>query len=202
GAAADRRAPLGEPGVRGASSRDALAPAPHDSSKDAGFRVASPLPRGRAMRSRLEASTARLYFPLARLALCADCEVCFEIGFDACPACGGRTWSPGGRLLGHGSEGAGVRPVPSRAAQATRSTGAAARDAHHLVIVSRDQPKLFEMLRRELQGNETVTVVLDRRGGRAQPAVARMNLRWRNVDRQIAALGWAIVRSDLSTSKR
>jgi hypothetical protein len=29
-----------------------------------------------------------------------------------------------------------------------------------------------------------------------------MNLRWRNVDRQIAALGWAIVRSDLSTSKR
>jgi hypothetical protein len=29
-----------------------------------------------------------------------------------------------------------------------------------------------------------------------------MNLRWRNVDRQISALGWAIVRSDLSTSKR
>jgi len=94
-----------------------------------------------------------------------------------------------------------VRAVRAVLAE-TRSTGAAARDAHHLVIVSRDQPKLFEMLRRELQGNETVTVILDRRGGRAQPAVARMNLRWRNVDRQIAALGWAIVRSDLSTSKR
>jgi hypothetical protein len=29
-----------------------------------------------------------------------------------------------------------------------------------------------------------------------------MNLRWRNVERQIAALGWAIVRADLSTPKR
>jgi hypothetical protein len=93
-----------------------------------------------------------------------------------------------------------VRAV--RAVLAETRGGTAARDARHLVIVSREQPKLFEMLRRELQGNETVTVILDRRGGRAQPAVARMNLRWRNVDRQIAALGWAIVRSDLSTSKR
>jgi hypothetical protein len=152
------------------------------------------------MRSRLEASTARLYFPLARLALCADCEVCFEIGFDACPACGGRTWSPVARLIGHASEGSVVRAV--RAVLAETRSGGAARDAHHLVIVSREQPKLFEMLRRELHGNETVTVILDRRGGRTQPSVARMNLRWRNVDRQIAALGWAIVRSDLSTSKR
>jgi hypothetical protein len=152
------------------------------------------------MRSRLEASTARLYFPLARLALCADCEVCFEIGFDACPACGGRTWSPVARLIGHSSEGSVVRAV--RAVLAETRGGAAARDARHLVIVSREQPKLFEMLRRELQGNETVTVILDRRGSRPQTALARMNLRWRNVDRQIAALGWAIVRSDLSTSKR
>jgi len=93
-----------------------------------------------------------------------------------------------------------VRAV--RAVLAETRSGPASRDARHLVIVSREQPKLFEMLRRELQGNETVTVILDRRGGRTQPAVARMNLRWRNVDRQIAALGWAIVRSDLSTSKR
>jgi len=152
------------------------------------------------MRSRLAAPEARLYFPLARLALCADCEVCFEIGYDACPGCGGRTWSPLARIIGHTSEGSVVRAV--RAVLAETRTGNAASDAHHLVIVSREQPKLFEMLRRELQGSETVTVILDRRGSRPQPALARMNLRWRNVDRQIAALGWAIVRSDLSTSKR
>jgi len=152
------------------------------------------------MRSRLAAPEARLYFPLARLALCADCEVCFEIGYDACPGCGGRTWSPLARIIGHASEGSVVRAV--RAVLAETRTGNAASDAHHLVIVSREQPKLFEMLRRELQGSETVTVILDRRGSRPQPALARMNLRWRNVDRQIAALGWAIVRSDLSTSKR
>ena len=58
------------------------------------------------------------------------------------------------------------------------------------------------MLRRELQDSATVTVILDRRGQRPQPTLERMNLRWRNVDRQISALGWAIVRSDLSTSKR
>jgi hypothetical protein len=153
------------------------------------------------MRSRLQASTARLYFPLARLALCADCEVCFEIGADACPACGGRTWSPLARLIGQPSEGAVVRAVRAVVAE-TRSSRATHGEAHHLVIVSRDQPKLYEMLRRELQGSETVTVIVDRRGNRPQPALARMNLRWRNVDRQIAALGWAIVRSDLSTSKR
>jgi hypothetical protein len=153
------------------------------------------------MRSRLETSSPRLYFPLARLALCADCEVCFEIGFDACPACGGRTWSPLARLVGHASEGTVVRAVRAMVAE-TRGKGGTGSDAHHLVIVSRDQPKLFEMLQRELTGTDSVTVILDRRGNRPQAALARMNLRWRNVDRQIAALGWAIVRADLSSSKR
>jgi hypothetical protein len=153
------------------------------------------------MRSRLALTTARIYFPLARLALCADCEVCFEIGLDACPACGGRSWSPLSRLIGQASEGAIVRAVRAVVAE-TRGGGATRGDTHHLVIVSRDQPKLFEMLRRELHASETVTVIQDRRGNRPQPSLARMNLRWRNVDRQIAALGWAIVRSDLTTAKR
>ncbi|PYM79432.1 MAG: hypothetical protein DME13_26095 [Candidatus Rokuibacteriota bacterium] len=153
------------------------------------------------MRSRLQLSTARLYFPLARLALCADCEVCFEIGLAACPACGCQTWSPLARLIGHASEGVVVRAVRAVVAE-TRGNGAAHGDAHHLVIVSRDQPKLYEMLRRELHDSATVTVIQDRRGSRPQPALARMNLRWRNVERQIAALGWAIVRADLSTPKR
>jgi len=153
------------------------------------------------MRSRVALTSPRVYFPFARLALCADCEVCFEIGLEACPACGGRTWSPLSRLIGQASDGAIVRAV--RAVVAETRGGAATRgDAHHLVIVSRDQPKLFDMLRRELHASETVTVIADRRGSRPQPALARMNLRWRNVDRQIAALGWAIVRADLTTTKR
>src|SRR5204862_421132 len=104
-------------------------------------------------------------------------------------------------LAGDGSEGVVVRAVRAVVAE-TRGTGAAHGDAHHLVIVSRDQPKLDEMLRRELHDSATVTVIQDRRGNRPQPALARMNLRWRNVERQIAALGWAIVRADLSTPKR
>jgi hypothetical protein len=42
-----------------------------------------------AMRSWGTGST--LHLPLGRLALCLDCETCFEVGSDACPACGIRT---------------------------------------------------------------------------------------------------------------
>jgi len=163
--------------------------------------VASRLPHGRAMRSRLQLSTARLYFPLARLALCADCEVCFEIGLDACPACGGQTWSPLSRLIGNAADGAVVRAIRA-VVDETRGGGSARGDTHHLVIVSREQPKLFEMLRRDLHDNEAVTVIQDRRGRGPQPGLTRLpNQRWRNVDRQITALGWAIVRSDGATAK-
>src|SRR2546423_14563867 len=99
------------------------------------------------MRSRLQLSTARLYFPLARLALCADCEVCFEIGLDACPACGGRTWSPLSRLIGHASEGAVVRAV--RAVVAETSGGAATpSQAPPPLPGSPRPPPPFPMLRR------------------------------------------------------
>ena len=154
------------------------------------------------MRSRLSLPTARLYIPLSRLALCADCEVCFEIGFEACPACGGETWSSLGRLMGNGAEAAVVRAV--QAVLAETCGGGAGGDVDHLVIVSREQPKLFELLQRELRGNPAVTVILDRRGRRPQPALtgALRNQRQRNVDRQIAALGWAIVRSDVAAAAK
>ncbi len=154
------------------------------------------------MRSRLQLTSARLYFPLARLALCADCEVCFEIGVNACPACGGQTWSPLSRLIGHASDGAVVRAVRAVVAEAGRAAPARG-EAHHLVIVSRDQPKLFEMLRRDLRDTDGVTVIQDRRGLRPPPPLTRLpNQRWRNVDRQIAALGWAIVRCDAVPTAR
>ena len=40
-----------------------------------------------------------LHLPLGRLALCLDCETCFEVGFDACPACGSRMWASVARFL-------------------------------------------------------------------------------------------------------
>jgi hypothetical protein len=144
------------------------------------------------MRSRLELATPRLHVPLDRLALCADCEVCFEIGPDTCPACGGDTWSAISRFLGHATDGEVARAVRAVVAETRGMT----RVGHHLVIVSREQPKLFEMLRRELHDNRGVTVIMDRRGRRGPAAVRLADQRWRNVDRQIAALGWAIVRAD------
>jgi hypothetical protein len=40
-------------------------------------------------------STLRPYvhLPLRRLALCLDCEECFELGAEACPGCGSGTWT-------------------------------------------------------------------------------------------------------------
>jgi hypothetical protein len=154
------------------------------------------------MRSRMSLSSVpRIYFPLSRLALCADCEACFEIGLDACPACGGETWSPLSRLIGNASDGAIVRAVRAVVAETSRSRPPVG--GRHLVIVSREQPKLYDMLRRDLEDNREVTVVLDRRGRGPQPALPRLpNQRWRNVDRQIAALGWAIVRADGGPARR
>jgi len=40
-----------------------------------------------------------LRLPLGRLALCLDCETCFEIGTDPCPVCGSATWASVARFL-------------------------------------------------------------------------------------------------------
>lgn len=50
---------------------------------------------------RRPASTLRpqLHLPLKRLALCLDCEKCFELGAAACPACGSGTWITLARFL-------------------------------------------------------------------------------------------------------
>ena len=41
----------------------------------------------------------QLHWPLRRLALCLDCEKCFELGAAACPACGSGTWITLARFL-------------------------------------------------------------------------------------------------------
>jgi hypothetical protein len=121
--------------------------------------------------------------------------VCFEIGPEKCPACGSQTWSPLSRFIGDTSDKAVVKAVEAlveevRGISATRSS------AQHLLIVSRTQPKLYEMLRRELADHPWLSVLQDRRGQGPMPTARIPNQRWRNVDFQIRALGWAIVRAE------
>jgi len=147
------------------------------------------------MRTRAQVTVApRAHVPLARLALCLDCEVCFEIGPEKCPACSSETWSPLSRFIGDTSEKAAVKAVRALVEEARGLS--AARGGQHLLIVSRTQPKLFEMLQRELGDSPAVSVILDRRGQGPMPTGRMPNQRWRNVDYQIRALGWAIVRAE------
>jgi hypothetical protein len=46
--------------------------------------------------SRMLAGT---HLPLQKVALCLDCDECFELGYATCPACGSRTWSPLARFF-------------------------------------------------------------------------------------------------------
>ncbi len=40
-----------------------------------------------------------LHLRLDQVALCLDCETCFEIGPDPCPACGSGMWASVARFL-------------------------------------------------------------------------------------------------------
>lgn len=44
-------------------------------------------------------SLPSIHLPLGRVALCLDCEQCFDLGHDVCPACGSGTWTPIARFL-------------------------------------------------------------------------------------------------------
>jgi len=139
----------------------------------------------------------RPHIPVARLALCLDCEVCFEIGPEKCPACGSATWAPLARFIGETSDKAVVKAVEALVEE-VRGLSASRNGAQHLLIVSRTQPKLYDMLRRELADHASLTVLQDRRGHGPRPTARIPNQRWRNVDFQIRALGWAIVRAESS----
>lgn len=68
-----------------------------------------PIPRGPAAVSNDAPTLLRhLHFPLRRVAMCLDCEECFELGVSTCPACGSQTWVALARFL----EG-GIRSEPA-----------------------------------------------------------------------------------------
>ena len=145
---------------------------------------------------------SRVHLPLMRLGLCLDCEDCFEIGQDACPACGSETWMPLASFLETARARRVTRLVESLAASDAPTpwpTGS----AHHFIVVARDREPLYRHLSETLAGNPTIRVVLDRRrsdrNGFANGSASerrRAERRWRAVDEQLRVFGWAVVRID------
>lgn len=159
-------------------------------------------------RSRVPAAGAHL--PLRKLALCLDCDECFELCYGTCPACGSRTWSPLTRFLelvsgprAQRGGGSARRTLPRRAAEDLAI-------AKHLLVVARHRRELYEEIKRAFAGHETVQVILDRRvSERRQRKGAPMLDRRRHdrrsrsaIDEQLRTIGWSLVLLDLAKSKR
>jgi len=127
-----------------------------------------------------------LHFPFRRLAICLDCDACFELGPGSCPACGSGTLAPLARFFQNGN------------------SGSPAKVRRQMLVVAQDHPHVYEYLKRMFAGNDTVEVILDRRNGdRRRPGAThhpdrrRMSDRRRQeIDSQLRALGWAIVLLD------
>jgi hypothetical protein len=151
-------------------------------------------------------SSSSPHLALRRVALCLDCETCFEIAASACPACGGDAWVLLARFLNQEplktlSQ---FQPLPSGVTEGS-SHGERSPAVKQLLIVARDRQKLYENVRRAFSDNPTVEVIFDRRS--AEPRYtnhANAPERRRGCDQQrlqtdyhLRALGWAIVRLDV-----
>lgn len=158
--------------------------------------------------ARLTIPVSRVSVPLMRLGLCLDCEDCFEIGLDACPACGSETWMPLARFLETTRAGRVARLVESLDSSA-KDVLATTANAQHYIIVARDREPLYRHLSEGLAGNPSIRVILDRRRGDRPPQAGetpserrRAERRWRGIDEQLRVLGWAVVRIDAPSAPR
>lgn len=141
----------------------------------------------------------QLHIPLRRLAMCLDCEVCFELGPPQCPACGSETWAALGRFLD-------LHAGPT-AANADHDAG---RRTRQIILVARDRERLFEYVKRAFAGNDTVQVLLDRRTGERRrssagerlPERRRGDRRRQDVSSQLRGLGWAVISVDPTAVRR
>ena len=149
-----------------------------------------------------------LHLPLRRLALCLDCEACFEIGISSCPACGGDTWATLAKFLDQGPLKVlpQFHPFPKSWTEGSkRREEANGQVAKQILVVARDRQKLFEYAKRAFSGNSSVEVVLDRRRGdrrgsdrSSTPERRRGDRRlMTEIDNHLRALGWAVVRLDV-----
>ena len=151
------------------------------------------------------------HLPLRRLALCLDCDECFELGGTTCPACGSRTWTPLARFIDLLSEprtprsgGSDRKTLPRRGAAEHRTT------SRYLLVIARQQRELYENISRALAGQERVQIILDRRvsqrrQGKAAPGQERRRGERRSssaIDEQLRTRGWALVPLDAAKPKR
>ena len=135
----------------------------------------------------------RMHLPLRRLALCLDCDECFEIS-HACPACGSETWTSLARFLEW-------KPPES----VTRLLGTPEIRARHLIVVSRERVKLYEQLKHALAGTASIQVILDRRRAERRRASVTPVRERRRIDRRVARGGaeslhtahWSVLVIDL-----
>jgi hypothetical protein len=153
-----------------------------------------------------------IHLPLRKLALCLDCDECFELGYSTCPACGSSTWSPLGRFLETGPTTRGHRTTNGNGPRrlAIRRTAEDVAIAKHLLVVARHRRELYEEIKRAFAGHETVQVILDRRvSQRREKKNSPMLDRRRNerrsrsaMDEQLRTIGWSLVLLDLARAKR
>jgi hypothetical protein len=153
------------------------------------------------MTGRRRMLAATVHLPLRQLALCLDCDECFEISSPTCPACGSATWTSLSRFLTQASS---ARHPGRRGAAAERHDDPP-ETVLQLIIVAGDRAHLYEHLKRGFAGNGTVRVFLNRRviarrersgsyEAERRPADRRVPSK---VDALLHAIGWAIVPLDV-----
>ena len=149
------------------------------------------------MISRRRMRAAKVHLPLRQLALCLDCDECFEIGSPTCPACGSATWTSLARFLAQGSS----ARHPGRRDAAAKRPDDPSELVRQLIIVAGNRAHLYEHLKRGFAGNKTIRVFLDRRVGERRAHSGTHAVERRRGDRRVPgknggflrALGWVIV---------
>jgi hypothetical protein len=162
------------------------------------------------MLQRTQARSVGIHLPLRRLALCLDCDECFALGSEACPACGSRTWTPAARFLDlvaapstHRANGS-TRRIPSRRVAEELAI------VKRLLVVARHRRRLYEEMKQAFAGHERVEVILDRRVSERRrsmeaPGLDRRRTSRRSrpgIDEQLRTIGWSLVLLDLTKPKR
>src|SRR5438128_12059122 len=106
------------------------------------------------MISRRRKPAPRVHLPLRSLALCLDCDECFEVGPETCPACGSATWTTISRFLEQASPSRRPRHPVGGPSAAKRDDGAP-EAVQQLIVGARNRRDLYEHLRRAIARNGT-----------------------------------------------
>jgi predicted amidophosphoribosyltransferase len=161
------------------------------------------------MLQRTQGRSTGIHLPLRNLALCLDCDECFALGGELCPACGSRTWTPAARFLDLVAPGSHRRNGSTRK-MAARQAAEEVAIVKQLLIVARNRRQLYEEIKRAFAGQENVDVILDRRvlerrRSKEAPGVDRRSRSRRfrpAIDEQLRTIGWSLVLLDLAKQKR